>query len=148
MTKKDDSGVGDSEDDFISVPNESGLHNVMVKMVRFTSPTHATRAWFTTMSEFLKTEGWPKVGYEENMCQVTQNGHNMVLVVHIDDFVIACVLMLNGGPISWKSHRQDSVALSTSETEYMTVSLCDQEVVYIRVILRDFGVQQIQSTFV
>jgi hypothetical protein len=49
--------------------------------------------------------------------------------------------MLNGGPISWKSRRQDSVAFSTSETEYMVVSLCDQEVVYIRVILCDFGVQ-------
>jgi hypothetical protein len=33
------------------------------------------------------------------------------------------VLMLNGGPISWKSRRQDSVALSTSETEYMDSSL-------------------------
>jgi hypothetical protein len=29
------------------------------------------RAWFTTMSEFLKTEGCSKVGYEESMWQVT-----------------------------------------------------------------------------
>ncbi len=41
------------------------------------------------------------------------------------------VLMLNGGPISWKSHRQDSVALSTSEAEYMAASLCGQEVVLL-----------------
>jgi hypothetical protein len=32
------------------------------------------------------------------------------------------VLMFNGGPISWKSRRQDSVALSTSEAEYMAAS--------------------------
>ena len=50
----------------------------------------AVRAGFTTMSEFLKTEGCSKVGYEESMCQVTQNGHNIVLAAHIDDFVIAC----------------------------------------------------------
>ena len=56
--------------------------------------------------------------------------------------------MLNGGPVSWKSHRQDSVALSTSESEYMTDSLCVQEVVYIRAILRDFGVTQTQPTLV
>ena len=31
------------------------------------------------------------------------------------------VLMFNGGPISWKSRRQDSVALSTSEAVYITV---------------------------
>jgi hypothetical protein len=58
------------------------------------------------------------------------------------------VLMLNGGPISWKSCRQDSVALSTSEAEYMSVSLCGQEVVYILAILRDFGIQQNQPTLV
>jgi hypothetical protein len=58
------------------------------------------------------------------------------------------VLMLNGGPISWKSRRQDSVALSTSEAEYMAASLCGQEVVYIRAILRDFGVQQTQPTLI
>jgi hypothetical protein len=56
--------------------------------------------------------------------------------------------MLNGGPISWKSHRQDSVALSTLDAEYMAVSLCGQEVVYIRAILRDFGVTQTQLTIV
>ena len=49
------------------------------------------------------------------------------------------VLMMNGGPISWKSRRQDSVALSTSEVEYMAACLCGQEIVYIRVILRDLG---------
>jgi hypothetical protein len=58
------------------------------------------------------------------------------------------VLMLNGGPVSWKSRRQDSVALSTSEAEYMAASLCGQEVVYIRAILRDFGVPQTQPTLI
>lgn len=43
--------------------------------------------------------------------------------------------MFNGGPISWKSHRQDSVALS----ECMTGSEGGNEVVYIRAILQDFG---------
>ena len=40
-----------------------------------------------------------------------------------------------GGPISWKSHRQDSVALSTSEAEYVAASEGGKEVLYIRAIL-------------
>jgi hypothetical protein len=34
----------------------------------------------------------------------------------------AYIIMMNCGPISWKSRRQESVALSTSEAEYMTAS--------------------------
>jgi hypothetical protein len=52
------------------------------------------------------------------------------------------VLMFNDGPISWKSRRQDSVALSTSEAEYMPASKVGKVVVYIRVILQDFGFSQ------
>ena len=58
------------------------------------------------------------------------------------------VIMLNGGPISWKSSRQDSVALFSSEAEYIGPCLCGQEIVYIRAILRDFGVSQSQPTLV
>ncbi len=140
MTKKDDSGVGDFEDAFSSVPHASGLrlllaiatqHNMhtdhvdisqaftqgellqgdgqngkvyisappgyredpdycyLLKRPLYGMPS-AARAWFTTMSEFLKSEGCSKVGYEGSMWQVTQNGHNIVLAAHIDDFVIAC----------------------------------------------------------
>ena len=32
------------------------------------------------------------------------------------------ILMMNGGPISWKSHRQDNVSLSTSESEFVAAS--------------------------
>ena len=46
------------------------------------------------------------------------------------------VLMLNGGAISLKSHRQDSVSLSINEAEYIAASQCGQEVVYLREILR------------
>ena len=52
------------------------------------------------------------------------------------------VLMFNGSPISWQSRRQDSVALSTSETEYMDAREGGKEVVYIRDILQDFGFSQ------
>jgi hypothetical protein len=56
------------------------------------------------------------------------------------------IVMLNGGAISWKSRRQDSVSLSTSEAEFVAVSQCGQEVVYLREILRDFAVPQLTTT--
>ena len=49
------------------------------------------------------------------------------------------LLVMNRVPISWRSRRQDSVALPSSEAEYMSASLCGQEIVYILAILRDFS---------
>jgi hypothetical protein len=54
--------------------------------------------------------------------------------------------MMNGGPISWKSRRQDSVALSTSEAEYMAASEVGKEILYLRVILRNVGYAQTAPT--
>ena len=51
------------------------------------------------------------------------------------------VLVFNGGAVSWKSRRQDSVSLSTSEAEFVAashVSQCGQEVLYLREILLVF----------
>jgi hypothetical protein len=52
----------------------------------------AARAWFQTMSTFLKPEGCTKVGYEESMRKTAalHCGHDILLATHIDDFIIAC----------------------------------------------------------
>ena len=56
------------------------------------------------------------------------------------------IIMMNGGPISWKSRRQDSVALSTSEAEYMAASEVGKEILYLRALLRDVGHEQLAPT--
>ena len=58
----------------------------------------------------------------------------------------AYIIMMNGGPISGKSRRQDSVTLSMSEVEYMAASEVGKEILYLRVILRDVGYTQTAST--
>lgn len=42
------------------------------------------------------------------------------------------VVLMQGGPISWSSKRQQTVALSTTEAEYMAVSATTQEVMWIQ----------------
>jgi len=46
--------------------------------------------------------------------------------------------MMNGGPISWKSRRQDNVSLSTSGAEFVAASQAGQEANYLRETLTDF----------
>uniref|UniRef100_A0AAV1TKE2 Polyprotein n=1 Tax=Peronospora matthiolae TaxID=2874970 RepID=A0AAV1TKE2_9STRA len=50
-------------------------------------------------------------------------------------------VMINGAPVIFKSNMQQSVALSTAEAEYMTLSLCVQEVLWTRSLLKEMQVQ-------
>jgi len=46
---------------------------------------------------------------------------------------------LAGGPISWTSKAQKSVALSSTEAEYMALSDCSRQVVWIRALMGELG---------
>lgn len=52
------------------------------------------------------------------------------------------VLLLNSGPVAWMSRRQQTVALSTTEAEYMAISEAVKEVIWARQLLMDIGLAQ------
>ena len=62
--------------------------------------------------------------------------------------VSGVLLMLNGGPVVYKSKYQRTVALSTSEAEYMALSMCTQDVLWVRTMLADLGFEQKKSTVI
>lgn len=53
---------------------------------------------------------------------------------------------LNGGPVSWSSHRQDYVPLSSTEAEYVTASAATKAVMWFRQLLGDIGLEQKSPT--
>jgi hypothetical protein len=58
------------------------------------------------------------------------------------------VFTIGGVPVSWKSKRQPTVALSTAEAEYMALSAACQEVIWLRRILKNFSCAQKDSRIV
>jgi hypothetical protein len=48
-------------------------------------------------------------------------------------------LSSNGPAISWKSKRQPTVALSSCEAEYMGLAMATQEAIFLRTLMKDFG---------
>ncbi|KAF1317226.1 putative polyprotein, partial [Globisporangium splendens] len=56
------------------------------------------------------------------------------------------ILIVNGGPVVYKSKAQKSVALSSSEAEYMAASLCAQEIMWTRALLADLQAMQDKPT--
>ena len=47
------------------------------------------------------------------------------------------VFIMAGGPISWLSQKQSTVALSTTEAEYIALSSAAQEVVWLKQLFQD-----------
>lgn len=62
--------------------------------------------------------------------------------------VSGSVFILHGAAVSWKSKMQPTVALSTTEAEYMAASRAAQEALYIRHLLRDLGYEQTDATVI
>jgi hypothetical protein len=46
--------------------------------------------------------------------------------------------MLNGAAVSWKNQRQQSVALSTAEAEYMALTAATHEAMFFKQLLHEF----------
>ena len=53
--------------------------------------------------------------------------------------ILAYIYMLGGGPVSWMSRKQKSVATSTTEAEYMALSTCAKEGLWISQVLKDMN---------
>lgn len=49
------------------------------------------------------------------------------------------IFMLNGGPVSWCSKRQPTVALSSTEAEYIALTLAAKEATWLRLLLTELG---------
>ncbi|KAG3182083.1 hypothetical protein PC128_g14842 [Phytophthora cactorum] len=52
------------------------------------------------------------------------------------------MLMMHGVPVVWRSTFQNTVALSSNEAEYIALSDCVKEVVWMRLLLKDIGSEQ------
>jgi hypothetical protein len=60
----------------------------------------------------------------------------------------AYVFMLGGGAITWASKLQPTVAISSSEAEYMALAAAVQDAIYLRQLLGDLGFEQREATVI
>jgi hypothetical protein len=57
--------------------------------------------------------------------------------------ILGNVFFLAGGPISWMSKKQKSVATSTAEAEYMAMCSCAKQSQWVTQVLRDMGMHHL-----
>ena len=57
--------------------------------------------------------------------------------------IMGYVFTLTGGPICWKSMIQFMIAMSTTEAEYMAAAEVTKEALWLTVLVRELGIQQV-----
>ncbi|GJY26501.1 retrovirus-related pol polyprotein from transposon TNT 1-94 [Tanacetum coccineum] len=86
----------------------------------------APRAWYDKLSSFLIEHGFNKdadhAGCKDNY-KSTSGG----------------LQFLGGKLVSWSSKKQDCTAMSTTEAEYVSLSACCAQVIWMRTQLLDYG---------
>ena len=58
------------------------------------------------------------------------------------------LFMLAGGPISWRTRKQNTVALSSTEAEYLSATDSSKQAVYHRNFLQEIGIEQTGPTVI
>ena len=58
------------------------------------------------------------------------------------------VMFINDNPVSWNSKKQQTVALSSAESEYMAISECMKEMLWLRALLSELGVRTVTPSIV
>ena len=56
------------------------------------------------------------------------------------------VFFVGEGAVSWNSKRQQTVAQSTLEAEYMAMNRCTRETIWLRQLMKDLGCVQEEAT--
>lgn len=106
--------------------------------------------WSTVIRvvRFLKTTSQIEIIYRGNGCVVVKAYSDADWGTNTDDrrSVSGIMVMIASAPVVFKSKYQRTAVLSSAEAEYMALSLCPQEVLWTRAMLRDMGHEQVRKT--
>ena len=154
----------ETEQDMSRVPYRSAVGSIMYVM-KGSRPDIA--AAFSYVSKFLENPKWRHWMAVKRILRYLQGTlhYGLIYGLNIDDLLFegftdsdwaadrtdrrsisGNVFKLYGAPISWQSKKQQTVALSSTEAEYMAASLATQEAVWLRLLLEDLTIKQDSAT--
>ncbi|KAK2986666.1 hypothetical protein RJ640_010122 [Escallonia rubra] len=111
---------------FQACPKES--HLVAVKRIlRYLKGTHDLGLWFPRNTSFFDLIGYSDADYAGCKTERKSTSRGCQFLGH--------------SLVSWSSKKQNSVALSTTEAEYLAVGACCAQILWMKQTLLDFGLK-------
>nr|GEW99717.1 copia protein [Tanacetum cinerariifolium] len=120
----------------------------------------ATRSWYDTLSRFLLDNKFSKGAVDPTLFTRKTGKHILLVQIYVDDIIFAstdpkaCDMCSNEMSlkfqmsmmgqmsfflVSWSSKKQKSIAISTTEAEYIAMSGCCAQILWMRSQLIDYG---------
>nr|GEV98660.1 hypothetical protein [Tanacetum cinerariifolium] len=120
----------------------------------------APRAWYDELSNFLVSRGFSEGSIDPTSFITKHRGDILLVQVYVDDIIFGIqihqspygifinqakyaqeILIKHGGDklVSWSSKKQDYTLMSSAEAEYMSLSACCTQVLWMRTQLTDYG---------
>nr|GEW02008.1 retrovirus-related Pol polyprotein from transposon TNT 1-94 [Tanacetum cinerariifolium] len=93
----------------------------------------APRAWYEELSTFILQNHFFKGTIDPMLFIRRFHDDILVVQVYVDDIIFGEKL------VSWSSKKQDCTTLSTGKAEYVSLSACCAEVLWMRTQLMDYG---------
>lgn len=107
--------------------------NAVKRLMRYLKGTFSTKLKLGFESNETKLVGYADAHWaEERQTRRSNSGYVFLL----------------GGPISWSCRKQTCVALSSTESEFIALSEAAREAVWIRRLLKSFGINMVEPTIV
>ena len=94
------------------------------------------------MRDFLISKGF-KIGKIDTTLFTKEIGKDLfVCQIYVDDIIFGSTNpVLGRSLVSWSSKKQNSVALSTAEAEYISAGSCCAQLLWMKQTLLDYGVK-------
>ena len=116
---------------YMADPSELHMKNVK-RILRYIKGTIDKKLTLGGIDAEIKLEAWADSDWGSNPdCRKSRAGY---------------LVKLGQGAVMWGSKKQQSVALSSSEAEYMAVSITTRELLWARQFLKELGYPQNQPT--
>lgn len=109
---------------YINNPNQSHV-NAVKRIIRYLIKTKNVCIKYTGFTELI---GFSDADYGSDLDSRRSN--------------TGYVFMMNNGPVTWCSRKQNTVALSTTESEYMAAAEAAKELLWLQQLLVDIGEAQ------
>nr|GEX99151.1 retrovirus-related Pol polyprotein from transposon TNT 1-94 [Tanacetum cinerariifolium] len=98
----------------------------------------ALRAWYDELSTFLLQNHFFKGTIDPTLLIRRFDNNILVVQVYVDDIIFGSTYPREK-LVSWSSKKQDCTTLSTVEAEYVSLSACCAQVLWMRTQLTDYG---------